>query len=116
MGRCEAQGGAPRPPPQPTGPRGPLGPCPARLAPWVAVQAPKPHPIRPQAWAAAMVSSGCRAWPSGGVLRHTHATKLAWVYTSALRAEAAGLVLSQMRGGVLRPGPVGWVWGRSKAN
>ena len=35
IGRCEAQGGAPRPSPQPTGPRGPLGPCPAGLAPWL---------------------------------------------------------------------------------
>ena len=75
IGRCEAQGGAPRPLPQPTGPTGPLGPCPAGLAPWMAMQAPKPHPIRPQAGAAAMVS-GCRAWPSGGVICHTHAMKV----------------------------------------
>ena len=53
---------------------GPLEPCPAGLVPWMAAQAPKPHPIRPQAGAVAMIS-GCRAWPSGGVLRHTHATK-----------------------------------------
>ena len=39
IGRCEAHG-APRPPPQPTGPKPPLGPCPARSAPWTAVQAP----------------------------------------------------------------------------
>ena len=55
IGRCEAQGGAPCPrrSPPATGPRGPLGPWPPGLAPWMAVQAPKPHPIRPQAGAAA---------------------------------------------------------------
>ena len=57
IGQCEAQGGAPRPPPQPTGPRGPLGPCPAHLAPWRAVQAPTTRPIGcwlgQRAWSAA---------------------------------------------------------------
>ena len=47
----------PRPPPQPIGPRPPLGPCTADLAPWAAVQAPKPHPIRPEAGAVAIWSA-----------------------------------------------------------
>ena len=59
VGRCEAQGGAPRPPPQHTGPRGPLGPCPAGSAPWMAMKALKPHRFGPRPgrrpWSAAAV-------------------------------------------------------------
>ena len=83
IGRCEAQGGAPRPPPQPTGPRGPLGPCPAHLAPWRAVQAPTMRPIRPLAaqrlWSAA-TPSGHRWAPYG---QPTHPRRL-WAVPTPL--------------------------------
>ena len=76
IGRCEAQGGAPRPPPQPTGPRGPLGPCPAHLAPWRAVQAPTTRPIRPLAALAAVVG-GHLIRPLLSPIWPTHAPKAA---------------------------------------
>ena len=55
VGRCEAHGALPRPPPQPAGPTGPLGSRPAHLAPWRAAQAPTPRPIRPLAGSAGLV-------------------------------------------------------------
>ena len=66
---------APPGPPQPTGPRGPLGPCPAGLAPGMAVQAPKPHPIRPLAGSAGLVGSGSVRSYMGG---HTPPTQPRW--------------------------------------
>ena len=77
IGRCEAQGGVPRPPPQPTGPRGPLGPCPARLVPHRRPQHPRLDPRQRPRLAALMeaggvrerpwcISSGCRPTQSPG--------------------------------------------------
>ena len=75
IGRCEAQGGAPRPPPQPTGPMGPLGSRPAHLAPWRAVQAPTPRPIRPPAGSAGLVG-GRSGWSDMG--GHAPLTQPRW--------------------------------------
>ena len=70
IGRCEAQGGAPRPPPRPTGPRGPLGPCPARLVPHRRPQHPRLDPRQRPRLAALMEAGGVREQPwcisSGG--------------------------------------------------
>ena len=70
IGRCEAQGGAPRPPPQPTGPRGPLGPCSARLVPHRRPQHPRLDPRQRPRLAALMGAGGVREQPwcisSGG--------------------------------------------------
>ena len=63
IGRCEAQGGAPRPPPQPTGPRGPLGPCPARLVPHRRPQHPRLDPRQRPRLAALMGAGGVRERP-----------------------------------------------------
>jgi hypothetical protein len=63
IGRCEAQGGAPRPPPQPTGPRGPLGPCPARLVPHRRPQHPRLDPRQRPRLAALMEAGGVRERP-----------------------------------------------------
>ena len=69
VGRREARGARPRPPPQPAGPPGPLGSRPAHLAPWRAVQAPTPRPIPPLAGSAGLVGTRSRGhiW-----VLHTH--------------------------------------------
>ena len=63
IGRCEAQGGAPRPPPQPTGPRGPLGPCTARLVPCRRPQHPRLDPRQHPRLVALMEAWGVRERP-----------------------------------------------------
>ena len=63
IGRCEAQGGAPRPPPQPTGPRGPLGPCTARLVPCRRPQHPRLDPRQRPRLVALMEAWGVRERP-----------------------------------------------------
>ena len=63
IGRCEAQGGAPRPLPQPTGPRGPLGPCSARLVPHRRPQHPRLDPRQRPRLAALMEAGGVRERP-----------------------------------------------------